>query len=533
MLLVLACASLCLAAPASLSGVVRNVAGEPQMGAEVELLRADLSVVAMAMTDSHGRYEFASVQPGRYSIKAVCHSFLPTLRENLRVRTGSVVNLTMSTLYEAMQWLPTEPRKADAQSDDWAWTLRTAANRPLLRWLEDGPLVVVDGGRGSRKLKARLVASGQDGSFGESGERFSATVEDTPTGSRELLARVDFAPGSDAGMESMLGFRQELGYVGAVQSLATVSVHPEISGPSGAGLAMAAMRNEETIQLGDLATINAGATAVLARMQGSGTARATLPSLEIRWSNGGTQALRYRLASQLAGGENGMNLPRLALRNNRLAVEHGLHQEFGWERTTESSGLRVAIFADRLENPILEASGADADGGLVDSVSGLARYTGENFSTTGVEASFEHQLKGGNRVRLSYANGDALVMSMQQRASSAEQIALAARPHRTQTYALTLSGTLEGSGTRWRASYRWQPDDAVTAVAPYALNAASPYLNLHLRQPVRLGSTSFEALFDMQNLLAQGYRPYLMTDGSLLLFAQGQRAVRAGLAFNF
>jgi hypothetical protein len=36
----------------------------------------------------------------------------------------------------------------------------------------------------------------------------------TPSGSRELLASVDFAPDSDAGMESKLGFRQDLGFSG-------------------------------------------------------------------------------------------------------------------------------------------------------------------------------------------------------------------------------------------------------------------------------------------------------------------------------
>jgi len=37
----------------------------------------------------------------------------------------------------------------------------------------------------------------------------------------------------------------------------------------------------------------------------------------------------------------------------------------------------------------------------------------------------------------------------------------------------------------------------------------------------------------LRNLLAQGYRPYLLSDGSLLIFAQDQRSIRAGLAFNF
>ena len=122
---------------------------------------------------------------------------------------------------------------ADSQKDDWAWTLRSAANRPLLRWLEDGPLVVVSDGTGAApKLKARLMATGQAGTFGESGERFSASVEDTPSNGRELLARVDFAPNTDAGLESMLGFRQDLGFAGSVQSVAAVAIRPEIEGPA-------------------------------------------------------------------------------------------------------------------------------------------------------------------------------------------------------------------------------------------------------------------------------------------------------------
>ena len=71
------------------------------------------------------------------------------------VRSGTVVNLTLNTLYEVMQWLPADPRAAGDQKDDWAWTLRSAANRPLLRWLEDGPLVVVSD---RREPSARAVS---------------------------------------------------------------------------------------------------------------------------------------------------------------------------------------------------------------------------------------------------------------------------------------------------------------------------------------------------------------------------------------
>jgi hypothetical protein len=123
-----------------------------------------------------------------------------------------------------------EPRAINGdQKDDWAWTLRSprtgrcCAGLRMGRWWWSH-----DGSGAAPKLKARLMATGQEGTFGESGERITAMVEETPSNSRELLARVDFAPNTDAGMESMLGFRQDLGFAGSVQSVAAVSIHPEI-----------------------------------------------------------------------------------------------------------------------------------------------------------------------------------------------------------------------------------------------------------------------------------------------------------------
>ena len=227
------------AASASVSGLVRDSAGVPQIGAEVQLLGPDLSVIASVYTNGEGRFLISSLTPGRYILKAMGPSFLPSQRENVRVHAGTVVNLTLYTLYEVIQWLPAQPRSGNAQKDDWAWTLRSAANRPLLRWLEDGPLIVDSEGSGATpKLKARLMATGQAGTFGENGERFSTAVEETPSSSRELLARVDFASGSDAGMESMLGFHQDLGFAGSVQSVAAVSIDPEVVSGGDAGPGM-------------------------------------------------------------------------------------------------------------------------------------------------------------------------------------------------------------------------------------------------------------------------------------------------------
>jgi hypothetical protein len=547
------------AAPGSVSGVVRDSAGVPQIGAVVQLLRPDLSVITSVYTNSEGRFLISSLAPGQYALKAMNTSFLPSLRENIRVRAATVVNLTLSTLYEVMQWLPSEPRSVNAQQDDWKWTLRSAANRPLLRWLEDGPLVVVTDGSGAApRLKARLMATGQQGTFGESGERISAAVEETPSNSRELLAHVDFAPGSDAGMESMLGFRQDLGFAGSVQSVAAIAIHPEIEneaarGDGASGLDEAAFRSWEDLNLGDALEAEVGSTQVLAHLAGNSPSalEAVLPFAEVGWRDGDS-TVRYKMATLTPNSEADETqaqawMPKMALRNGNLVVERGVHQEFDWQHQTDRTGMTVLVFADRIENPVLEASDHFATNGtgtsgpgdsavLFDPASGLLRASGPNYTSAGMTATLVRQLPGRNVVQVSYATGDALAMEAGSRAASLEQALATVHPRRAQTYALSLSGTLEGTGTRWRASYRWQPEDTVTRVAPYAADAVAPYLNFHLCQPIharRDGASGFEALLDLRNLLAEGYRPYVLSDGSVVVFAQSQRGIQGGLAFTF
>jgi hypothetical protein len=238
-------------------------------------------------------------------------------------------------------------------------------------------------------------------------------------------------------------------------------------------------------------------------------------------------------------------LPQLAARNGDLAIERGLHQQIGWERRSDASGMAVVVYADRIDNPVIEAMGYFAPGDpragaiLFDPISGLMRAAGPGFSTAGILATAQHRLPGGNLIRVVYANGDALALSGAPAPSAAAGMAqalAAARPRRAPMYSISLSGTLDGTGTRWRASYRWQPEDTVTSVAPYAAEAIEPYLNLHIRQSLhRRGDAAggFEALLDVRNLLAEGYRPYLLSNGSVLVFAQDQRGIQGGLEFTF
>ncbi len=242
-----------------------------------------------------------------------------------------------------------------------------------------------------------------------------------------------------------------------------------------------------------------GAEQVMARFSqdSPNTLVAALPFVKAGWRNGDTK-LHYGMTTVVPSvqhrgeSEAGAWLPALSVRNGDLVLERGFHQEVGWERKTEKSGIAFLVYADQLDNPVLEAMTQLAAGGdaqlagnaLIDHRSGIMRAAGPGFSTAGFMATAERRLHGDNQIRLSFANGDALVMPAVTHAMPLNSVLAAAHPRRTAMYSISLSGTLDGTGTRWHASYRWQPEDTVTQVAPFAAGAAEPFLNLHLRQPV-------------------------------------------------
>ena len=206
--------------------------------------------------------------------------------------------------------------------------------------------------------------------------------------------------------------------------------------------------------------------------------------------------------------------------------------------------MTVLVYGDNIDNPVMQAMGHLVGGNsgpvaatmLFDPMSGLMQAAGPDFSSAGMLASMDHRLPGGNQVRLSYANGNALTIGETTAPVGLTELLASAHPSYVQSYSISLSGTLDGSGTRWQASYRWQPEDTFTSVAPFALNAPQPYLSIRLRQclhPRSDGTGGLQALIDLHNLLAQGYRPYMLSDGSLLFFAQNQRGIRGGPGLPF
>lgn len=531
----------------SVSGVVRDSHGTPQIGALVELLRPDLSVVRQVYTNDRGHYRIQSIVPGTYEVKASGALFLPTMRENLLVLTGSrqVVNLTLDTLYEAFRWLPAQRRQADEPKDDWTWTLRLSANRPLLRLLQNGPLVVVtDGSSSEPTLKARVTVWGGDAGFGNGGIHNQFEMERSPDDSRAMILRADLTQGSVPALNAVLGYEQRLALGRSFRTITAIEDRPDIAGgPRSQGLESGEMRSGETMNFG-FVQAEAGDSADLIHM--GGVLYANHPFGVISMRRGET-VIAYRV-STAPGIQTVDDLdrqatvePALAERNGAPELEEGLRQEVDVERTQGRLRMKMTAWHERVDHPVVTGGGtisqADWNSGnlLYDGSSGLLRAAGENLTGDGILGEVAEQMTGSTWISFDTGVGEALNMSASAPGSETVAQALNAMyAAEVPTYSAAVRGKLHG-GTEWRASYRWQNAHTVTPVNAFSDASQDPYLSLFLRQPIRVGRmpNGVEALVDVRNLLAEGYRPFLSRDGSTLYFAQAARCVEGGLSFSF
>jgi len=533
----------------TVSGVVRDAKGTAQIGTLVQLVKPDLSVIAQTFTDDHGHYSLPRIIPGIYGIKATAALFLPTLRENLRITPSSklVVNLTLNTLYEAFRWLPAQPRQADEPQDDWTWTLRLSANRPLLRMLGDGPLVVVQEAEGQNAaLKARVTIRGGESGFGDGGVRNGFEMRRTNDDTRQLLLRADLSQADDPALNTVVGYEQQLAPGRTLRTVAAFVDRPEIAGGADMqGLQAMVFRTAETMDLTPAIEVEAGSEFEAVHLGTTTFANHPFASLRVQ---AGDATVSYRVATT-PGVQRGDEIdrastlvPSLGESQGKLLLEHGLHQELSLSKSSGNVRWSMTVFHDREVNPMIEGGGtissADWKSGdlLYDSATGTLRVAGEGFTSAGLVAELKDMLPDNMWISFAAATGDAITMDVQPMPVTLEHGLLSLHPARTEMYSASFGGKLPHGKTQWQASYRWQQPGSLTAVDAFNKNLSDPYLSFYLRQPIHyrcILPSGMEALIDVRNLLAQGYHPMVTSDGSVLYFAEAARSVEGGLAFTF
>lgn len=552
MVIGLALPSLCADRPASISGYVRNAEGAPQMGAAVEVLGSALQSLRV-FTDEKGFFSARGLTPGTYSVKVSAPAFLPTLREKVGLRAGAnvLMNLTLSTLFDAVQFAP---RRGAADDGDWDWVLRSTANRPVLRVLADGsPVVMAKTKETSPDLRGTLsfVAGSSSQGFG--------SVSDVSTG---FLVEKSFFSADT------LQFKGDLGYgPGLPNAVVRTSYKhqmangstPEISftmrrlsspdwGLHNADLQALALATSDDVTIGDVLELKFGSELQSIQFLGKVTALRPFGSISAHLSPDTVLTYRYSTSRPDSRVEKGFESapadlseadPRMSMAGYSAALEKAHHQEIALSHREGNSSVQVALYSDRMTNPALTGVGefSSISGEVLpDPLSGTFTYQGRNFQTQGMRLVFERKVARDISATLDYSYGG--VLDLENSGTRLQDARDSSVVRYRQALEAKLSGSAPCTKTRWIASYGWTSGRALTPVDMFNTSAgqADPFLDVYLRQPIP-GTSSLpghmDVLLEIRNLLAQGYVPVFGLDGRTVYLVQSARAVRGGVAFSF
>jgi Carboxypeptidase regulatory-like domain len=551
-------ATLCITAsagvnPGSISGYVKNTAGVPQMGATIQLVSA-AGQLQIVYSDAKGYFTAAGLLPGSYDLHVSAPSFVPTLREDVVLAAGAnkVLNITLNTLFEAVRMLP-PLKKTDTDDDSWKWTLRSTANRPVLRF-DDNTAIIVETQAEGQPLKGTLAlmagASSEGyGSASDLGTAFNVEQSIFHTGTLGFAGDLGYATGTPDGVirtsytrDNNAGFRQSVALV--VRRFAA----PETV-PHGGALDAVAMTYATGFSLGELADFQIGSEGQAIEFLGR-EANAYRPSAIADFHLGHNTILEYRYATSepntraskgfdSAPADLSETGPRMTLVNGSPLLENAHHHEVSLSQRLGNNKFQIAYYHDRIKDPALlgvgDITGEGADV-LPDVYSGTFSYNGGELRAQGVRFVYKRRVSDNLNATLDYAYGG--VLDLQQPNVSWNAVSDNLYHTWRHSAALKLDGTLPGCKAKWIASYRWTSGEALVPVDLFNASAGQtdPYLNLFFRQPLpRFHGMpgQMEALIDVRNLLAQGYVPVIGPDGNTVYLVQAARSVRGGLAFTF
>jgi hypothetical protein len=529
-----------------ISGYVRDAAGVPQMGAMVEVMG---SAALTVFTDERGFYRASGLLPGIYNVKVSAPSFLPVLRERVQLSPGASVllDITLRTLFEAVQLAPGHDA---ASADDWKWVLRSGANRPILRMVDDQTgVVTADVKTNSRVTGSLAFVAGYSpqgvGSTSDVGTAFSLQRSIFGSDMIGLRGTVGYGSSAPAGALRASFRHSEEGDLGPELALTLQSL-PAPGTMPGAGIQALTLAVSDGMKLGHVVELKFGSELQGIQFLGHTMAFRPYGTADVRLSR--NLMLEYRYATSLleSGMEEGLGTaelgqinPRVSIANYSSAVESAHHHEGSFSYRDERSTLQAAVYYDRIANPVLSGVGEfSSDGGdvLPDAFTGKFTYRGVDYTTEGVRLVAEHQLTAGLTATVDYALGNTL--EMEKTGAALQEARQWMRPALHHAVAGKLSGVIPKSKTQWVASYQWVDGAVLTPVDIFNTSdgRTDPYLSVLIRQPVPgMGFLPgrMEAMVDLRNLLAQGYVPVLGDDGHTVYLVESARAVRGGFSFTF
>ncbi len=538
--------------PGSISGYVRSAGGAPQMGAMVEVLGSAIHSLRV-FTDAKGFYSVAGLLPGIYNLKVSAPYFLPALRQRVGLRAGGsvVVNVTLSTLFEAVQFAPSG---SSGDDDDWKWVLRSSANRPVLRVLSDGSVLLVPAAEqtshGVTGTLALLAGSAADG-FGspqDMSTAFSVEKSIFSSGTVSLGGNVGYGDGPSAAvLRASYSHKMANGSLPQVALTLRTLPSPD-AGLRNESLQALALTTSDDFTVADVLELKFGSELQTIQFMGRVSAFRPFGSASLHLSPNTVVAYSYATSEPDSRIEKGFesapadlseSQPRVSIVGFEPTLEHAHHQELALSRRVGGTSLQAAVYSDTVADPALTGVGEftdDSGEALPDPYSGTFTYRGRNLDARGLRLVLQRKMTSDITATLDYGYGGVLDLG---KADVSLQDARQWTESRDRhSVAVKVNGTVLSSKTRWIASYGWVSGQALTPVDMFNASPGQtdPYLSFFLKQPIP-GTGSLpchmDAMIDIRNLLAQGYVPLMGSDGRTVYLVQAARSVRGGLAFTF
>jgi hypothetical protein len=547
-----------------LSGVVRDTAGTPQMGATVEVIPE--SVVAATapgigfFTNTQGVFRSERLAPGFYTVRVTLAGFLPTLEKHVRVTANltTLVRIQLESMFASLEQLRRAPSSAASEADDWKWVLRSAASvRPVLQWVDQDPLgtftadsesVPSEPSRGRLEFTDGARRPGSVSSLPASPATAFAYDQQLGLTSRLLLAGlVSYDGESPAGGIATVWL--PTGSLGAGPHTALVLRESKLRdmGPTFRGVRI---DQGGSMVFGTRAVLAYGGEYVLVGLGRSASSLRPRLQLDARISDDWHGSLIFasmptgpepletldgETANTLAAAVNELDgFPVLMWRAGRPVLESGFHEEVAAERKLGARGrLQVAAFHEDNTHVAVFGRGnhLPAADFFQDVYSNGFSYDGGSSSSWGTRAAYREKL--GNDVELTalYAFAGALTPSSAAAGPLRELFRTAGR----HSAGAKVSGRVPRFGTRVSAGYQWIGGATLTRVDSFgeALFDMEPYLHVgvHQRLP-KFGPGRWEANAECDNLLAQGYVTLNTQDGRVTLMP-AFRTFRGGLSLQF
>jgi len=541
----------------TISGVVLDPTGTPQMGASVWLISEDAGnrIVAQILSNQHGAFFTDHLKPGNYAVRVSVAGFLPAMERHVAVMSNltTLLRVQVETLFSSLDTLR---RKSDAPSeqDDWKWVLRSStATRTILQWDDSG----------------NQVASNTLGEDIPSAQRPRALVE---------LTNGALRPGSASnipnGPATAVSYDQQIGSLGRVLLAGLMSYDRGASGsfagvwlPTGVagsgpetvfiwrqskfgaeGMEFQAMRIDHTeqISLSDRLALQAGAEFLRAGVLSSTSSLRPHAQLNAELAPSLTASLLVaanppseqwgRTGPLESAIEELDSLPPVLFHDGSPVLEGGWHQELSVKRKMSSqSTLEVATFHDSTRNQAVFGTGAGANPEFIqDAFSPAFLYDGGNSSSWGTRAAYTRKLSDEWKVAAIYAWAGALTPASELLATASSELRDSFMTSNHHSVAGRISGKIPRSGTQFSASYKWVSGTVLSRTDQFgeAAYQIDPDLHLSVRQQLPGMSGRWVALADFSNLLGQGYVAVNAQDPRMMLVPV-LRSFRGGVSFQF